>query len=102
MPSREKDGRAAQVSASPSVGPLGFLHPDGTPITRADCEAQYRWVCGDNHARSRRLKEIEQSEAPDRFEHAELSKAARMGNLMAQAWGALEGLARLAQEEDEL
>ena len=97
----QEDG-SAQASASTILAPLGFLHLDGTPITRADCEAQYRRVCGDNHARSRRLKELEQSEARDRFEHAELCRAALMGNLMARVWGALEGLARLAQEEGGL
>ena len=102
MPHRIRDGAAAQASAATILAPLGFLHPDGTPITHADCEAQYRQVCSDNFARSRRLKELEQSEAPDRFEHAELCKAARMGNLMARAWGALEGLARLIQEDGEL
>ena len=99
MPRREQDGGAARASAATILAPLGFLHPDGTPITRADCEAQYRQVCRDNFARSRRLKELEQSEAPDRFEHAELCRAALMGNLMARAWGALEGLARLVVDE---
>ena len=97
----QEDG-SARASAATILAPLGFLHPDGTPITHADCEAQYRQVCRDNSARSRRLKELEQSEAPDCFEHAELCRAALMGNLMARAWGALEGLARLAQEAGEL
>ena len=97
----QEDG-SARASAATILAPLGFLHPDGTPITHADCEAHYRRVCSDNSARSRRLKELEQSEAPDPFEHAELCRAALMGNLMARAWGALEGLARLAQEEGQL
>jgi hypothetical protein len=102
VPHRPVHGAAARASAATILAPLGFLHPDGTPITQADCAAQYRKVCSDNSSRSRRLKELEQSEAPDRFEHAELCRAALMGNLMARAWGALEGLVRLAQEEGEL
>lgn len=99
MPSPSTEDRAARAGTAATLAPLGFLHPDGTPITLADCTARYREVCADNFARSRRLKEIEQAEAPDRFEHAELCEAARLGNLMARAWGALEGLARLAQGE---
>ena len=102
MPHRVQDGAAARASSATILVPLGLLHPDGTPITHADCETQYRRVCRDNSARSRILKELEQSEAPDRFEHAELCRAALMGNLMARAWGALEGLARLTQDEGEL
>ena len=101
MPHRPVHGAAARASAATILAPLGFLHPDGTPITHADCEAHYRRVCSDNSARSRRLKELEQSETPDPFEHAELCEAALMGNLMARAWGALEGLARLTQDEEE-
>ena len=96
----QEDG-SARASAATILAPLGFLHPDGTPITHADCETQYRRVCSDNSVRSRRLKELEQSEAPDSFEYGELCRAALIGNLMARAWGALEGLARLTQEEDE-
>ncbi|WP_424949682.1 hypothetical protein [Deinococcus sp.] len=99
MPRPTAEDRAAQDSAATILAPLGFLHPDGTPVTLADCTAQYKEVCADNFARSRRLKELEQSETPDRFEHAELCKAARLGNLMARAWGALEALARLAVGE---
>lgn len=102
MPRPTAQDRAARASAASILAPLGFLHPDGTPVTLADCTARYREVCADNIARSRRLKELEQAEAPDRFEYAELCEAALMGNLMARAWSALEGLARLAQEEGEL
>ena len=102
MPRPTAQDRAARVSAATILAPLGFLHPDGTLITHADCEAHYRRVCSDNSARSRRLKELEHSEAPDPFEHAELCRAALMGDLMARAWGALEGIGLLTQEEGEL
>ena len=78
---------AAQASAASSLqhAPLGFLHHDGRPVTLEDCATRYREVCADNFARSARLREIERSECPDRFEHQELCEAARLGNLLARA-----------------
>ena len=98
VPSPSQQDRAARASAPTIVAPLGFLHPDGTPITRAECEAQYRQVCADNSVRSRCLKELEQAEAPDPFEYAELYEAARMGKLMAQIWGGMAALLKLVEE----
>ena len=102
MPGPTAEDRAARAGAVSSLQTslLGLLHPDGAPITLADCTARYREVCADNFARSRRLKEIEQSAAPDRFEHAELREAAQMGNLMARIWGSMAELLRVIEEGD--
>lgn len=98
MPRRGQDGEAAQASADTSLhrSPLGLRFHDGRPVSLEDCAARYREVCTDNLARSARLREIERAESPDRFEHQELSEAARLGNLLARAWGALEDLAKRA------
>lgn len=98
VPRPTAEDRAARASAATILAPLDFLHPDGTPVTLADCITRYREISADNIARSRRLKELERSETPDKFEYQELCEAARLGNLMARAWSALEGLARLTQE----
>lgn len=98
MPRRGQDGEAARAGATSSLhhAPLGLRHHDGRPVTLEDCVTRYREVCADNFARSARLREIERSECPDRFEYQELCEAARLGNLLARAWGSLEALARRA------
>ena len=97
VPGPAAEDWTAQAGAVSIVAPLGCLYLDGTPITRAECEAQYRRVCADNFARSRRLKEIERAETPDRFEYDELYQADKMGNLMARIWGGMAELLKLIE-----
>ena len=87
-------GSAADI-LSDSIWALGFLHPDGRPVTLADCEYWTARFTAENTVRAQALVAIEQQgREADRFEHAELVRASRWGMLRLRAWSALEVLAR--------
>ena len=94
-------GREVDPLSIPS--PLGLRHWNGFPVTPEDCRTEYRKACEENTARAAQLKALEGSKDPDEArEHAALCRLARLGHARVRAWGGLDALARLAQEEGEL
>lgn len=86
-----------KTDVHPGSPPLGFLHPDSTPVTHAHCLRWATHLTTENTNRAKALRAIEQQgAAADAFEYAELVRAAKLGVLRLRVWSALEVLAREA------